>query len=534
MATYTVTNSDDSGAGSLRSAIDQANNTPGEDIIQFSFVSGTITLTTDQLYIIDSLVIRGSGANNLFISGNRTNRVFNIYNPYNQINVTLDSLTITNGSAYDGGGISNKENLIITNSSITQNVGNTGGEGDGVGGGINNSEGTLTLINSTVSENTAFSGGGINNNQGTITIINSTISGNTAIEQGSGINNGGLNSTVNITSTTIADNTGATGGLFSSQGNLTITNTIISRNSGGNLVNNGNLAESNNILVDSDDLRLGALADNGGPTRTHALGEGSSAIDRGSNNSIPNGVNTDQRGQERRSNEIVDIGAFEFIGTPPLEFDPASYGASNPDLIPFYVNAGYDLAYLTNHYLTYGRFEGRPTDTFDADRYTASSYVTGGDLINVFGLNDAAATLHYINNGFAEGRSKTAFDPARYLNSYDDLLGVFGTNTGAGTQHFITNGFTEGRDPNQFQSDRYLASYGDLINTFAPISDYAAKVETASNHYLFNGRGEGRQITFDPAAYLMKNSDVAADLFYAIRPTQHYIEHGYSEGRMTM
>lgn len=214
-------------------------------------------------------------------------------------------------------------------------------------------------------------------------------------------------------------------------------------------------------------------------------------------------------------------------------FDPASYGASNPDLIPFYINAGYDLGFLTNHYLTSGRFEGRQVDTFDEYRYTASSYVTGGDLINAFGLNGAEATLHYINNGYVEGRPTTAFDRARYLISYNDLLGAFGNDLAAGTQHFITNGFaSEGRNPNEFLSDRYLASYGDLITAFASIPDYAAKIESASNHYLFNGLGERRQITFDPTAYLNANQDlipfVQAGL---LDPTQHYILSGFAEGR---
>ncbi|GFE70618.1 peptidylprolyl isomerase [Chroococcus sp. FPU101] len=215
-------------------------------------------------------------------------------------------------------------------------------------------------------------------------------------------------------------------------------------------------------------------------------------------------------------------------------FDPASYGASNPDLIPFYINAGYDLGFLTNHYLTSGRFEGRQVDTFDEYRYTASSYVTGGDLINTFGLNGVEATLHYINNGYVEGRPTTAFDPVRYLISYDDLRDAFGNDTAAGTQHFITNGFApEGRNPSEFPSDRYLASYGDLITAFEYIPDYAAKIESASNHYLFNGLGERRQITFDPNAYLNANPDLIPFVPAGLDPTQHYILSGFAEGRPT-
>ncbi|GFE67447.1 Ig-like domain-containing protein [Chroococcus sp. FPU101] len=216
---------------------------------------------------------------------------------------------------------------------------------------------------------------------------------------------------------------------------------------------------------------------------------------------------------------------------PPVELDPAQYGASYVDLI---TNIGYNLEALTNHYLTNGQAEGRSKDLFDEFRYIASSYVTGDDLIVAFGLNGAVATQHYITNGYAEGRSTTAFIPSRYLASYDDLLGVFGTDTQAATAHFITNGALENRDPNLFPSDRYLASNGDLINAFASIPDYAAKIETASNHYLFNGRGEGRQITFDPNTYLNANQDLIPFVQAGLDPTQHYILSGFAEGRPTV
>lgn len=211
----------------------------------------------------------------------------------------------------------------------------------------------------------------------------------------------------------------------------------------------------------------------------------------------------------------------------PAGFDPAQYGASNPDLIPIYRN---DLAGLTTHYLLHGRAENRPIDNFDEFRYIASSYLPAynGDLIRVFGLNGQAATLQYLTNGFFENRPLTAFDPARYLDSYDDLRSNFGTNLQAATQHFISSGYTENRNPNLFASDLYIASYGDLIQAFH------YNLEEGSKHYLYSGRSEGRQITFNPVAYMAKNPDVAAA--YNNDPTQatfHYITYGYAEGRMT-
>ncbi|PSF35148.1 hypothetical protein C7H19_17345 [Aphanothece hegewaldii CCALA 016] len=275
------------------------------------------------------------------------------------------------------------------------------------------------------------------------------------------------------------------------------------------------------------------------------------------NNTNPNLVNVSINGQEifidYLPNQVgtaeITISAINLLGEQALDtftvtvndstFDAASYAASNPiDLIPYYINSGYELAVLTNHYLTNGQNENRPLDTFDEFRYIASSYVGNGDLIEAFGnkpipgaIDSAGATLHYINNGFVEGRSTTAFDPARYINSYPDLFTAFGTNTAAATKHFITNGFAEGRNPNLFPSDRYLASNLDLINTFAPITDYAAKVEAASNHYLLSGRGESyRQITFDAARYLVSYDDLLGAFDTDTqKATKHYIQNGFYE-----
>ena len=146
MATFIVSNTDDSGAGSLRQAIDLTNNTPGADTINFdSTVFGTtpqtITLTSGELVITDDLTINGTGANNLTVSGFNASRVFKISGyeiADNLISgslgsfVTIDGLAIADGNTSgSGGGIYNGGRLSLTNSSVSGNV----GMGDG-GGGI--------------------------------------------------------------------------------------------------------------------------------------------------------------------------------------------------------------------------------------------------------------------------------------------------------------------------------------------------------------------------------------------------------------
>jgi hypothetical protein len=76
-ATFTVSTTNDSGTGSLRDAIAQANLAAGADTIDFT-VSGTIVLTTGEIGISDSLTIDGPSAVSLTVSGNDTSRIFNI------------------------------------------------------------------------------------------------------------------------------------------------------------------------------------------------------------------------------------------------------------------------------------------------------------------------------------------------------------------------------------------------------------------------------------------------------------------------
>src|ERR1019366_6206699 len=99
-ATYTVTNANDSGPGSLRQAITNSNTAGGTNTITFT-VGGTITLASE-LPVITSAVTINGGGNNPTVSGNNQFRVFFVDAPSATINIS--NLTIANGHANGGNG----------------------------------------------------------------------------------------------------------------------------------------------------------------------------------------------------------------------------------------------------------------------------------------------------------------------------------------------------------------------------------------------------------------------------------------------
>ena len=125
-----VDNLNDSGDGSLRAAVAEANATSGADVIQFDFESGgphAITLTSGELLITDDLTIEGLGSARLTISGNDNSRIFNVVEPadnpdefiYIDIFVSIQGLTLTDGSAVDGGAIRNESaTLYLTDVTV--------------------------------------------------------------------------------------------------------------------------------------------------------------------------------------------------------------------------------------------------------------------------------------------------------------------------------------------------------------------------------------------------------------------------------
>ncbi len=216
-ATFTVTNLNDSGAGSLRQAISDANNAAGPDVVTFQAgVTGTLTLATGQLYISDSVNIQGPGQAVVTVNANSTSRVFYVYYSDGLIDVTISGLTLTGGNAgnSNGGGIVDfGENLTLDHVTVDTNTGSQGG-----GLWMNANGNSLTITNSIFSGNTAGEGGGIflYDSGQPVLIQDTVISGNQSTGAGGGVYlyNPGYN--VTIERSTLSGNTasGPGGGLF--------------------------------------------------------------------------------------------------------------------------------------------------------------------------------------------------------------------------------------------------------------------------------------------------------------------------------
>ncbi len=163
-ATQTVSNTADSGAGSLRQALANAGN---GDTIDASGLTGTITLLTGELEVTHSVNILGSGPAHLIVNGNypnTTNRVFHINRG---LTVNISGLTIENGSVsgcVGGGGIYNDHStLAVTNCLFTGNSAQVaGGAIYNDGSDLNNSS-ILTVSGSSFAGNSAGFGGAIHN-----------------------------------------------------------------------------------------------------------------------------------------------------------------------------------------------------------------------------------------------------------------------------------------------------------------------------------------------------------------------------------
>ena len=244
--------------------------------------------------------------------------------------LSLDDCTVSNNTAAgDGGGLFNGGTDILADCTISGNSANVSGGGlfnyanasmtvtdstisgnwAGRGGGLRN-EGTINVTACTISGNSAEYGGGVEN-YGTANVTACTISGNSAATAGGGIYNYGtssLSSTISLTDTIVAGNTGSDGNPDDIRGNqasgVTGSSDLIGTGGSGGIVN---FSGGDIVLTDLAELGLAPLSDNGGPTQTMALLPGSAAIEGGA---AVSGITADQRGQPLDL-PYLDIGAFQ-------------------------------------------------------------------------------------------------------------------------------------------------------------------------------------------------------------------------------
>jgi uncharacterized repeat protein (TIGR01451 family)/CSLREA domain-containing protein len=321
---------------------------------------GGIAVTEASLTLIDSEVSGNTAVSSYYDPGQGGG----IY--LNTGELRLENSTVANNSAVgDGGGIytdSTYSTLTVLDSTISGNA--SGGDG----GGIANNGGSLTIERSTLDGNTAVSGGGglYNSGDGYGSISQSTIANNVVgngvfatNKFGGGVKNVGVESSLDISNSTISGNTAADdgGGLYNNTSfvsllNVTITNNHALSESGG-IDNYGYITYENSIIVGNTavsanpdcrslfgwplvsngynlvgsgtgcatiatDLTAAPgdmftavpepLANNGGGTQTHALRPDSPALDAANPDTCPA---VDQRGVARPQLDGCDIGAYE-------------------------------------------------------------------------------------------------------------------------------------------------------------------------------------------------------------------------------
>lgn len=396
-ASFSVTNLNDSGAGSFRQAVLDTNSFAGPDTVDATGVTGTINLSGGQMSVTGDTTILGPGSGKLTLNNtaaaSATSRVFNINSPTPGTSVSISGLTVSGGNLSTGNGaglLVQAEDMTLADVVLTGNV--TAGDGGGFAVAVGGNRVTMTncfISNNSATSSTSQGGGAYFLNPTSFVLTNSTVSGNKSGEDGGGVyflsggtlmmecttvsdnqanllkarkgggglylfgntfngairnctisgnsatNGGGIvlrgSGNLTVENSTVAFNAADKGGGISNQSTMTLTSVLVANNSapaGPDVVglfsanfslfgiSSGATITGANNLTNVDPL-LSALADNGGPTRTHALQAGSPAIDAGSN---PATLSTDQRGTGfgRIAGPAIDIGAFEWQNLPTV------------------------------------------------------------------------------------------------------------------------------------------------------------------------------------------------------------------------
>ena len=415
-----VTNGNDSGPGSLRQALAEAND---GDTINFDPSVNMVTLTTAELVITKSVTISASPQsvtvqraiqapefrifhvmpghsveiNGLTISGGHITGdngggILNDNSTLTMAHCTVLGNAIVSASASNfGGGIHNSGTMTLNQVIVNNNNANWGGSGGGVpsGGGISNT-GTMIIIAGTVQSNMGFySGGGIYNT-GMLTITGTTISNNQTGNPGHfGAYGGGIVNygTLTIQDSTVSGNTALGGDIQGGEGggisgnNNTITNSTITGNSavrGGGVAGGGNIAHttfSNNSAIRdggalylTSTLELGNTILKAGASGVNIFNNGGSLITHGYNISSDNGsgflngpgdqINTDPMLGPLQNNGGPTFTHALLPGSPAIDAGDPSFTPP-----PYYDQRGPGFVRVFNGRIDVGSFEVQPTPT---------------------------------------------------------------------------------------------------------------------------------------------------------------------------
>jgi CSLREA domain-containing protein len=318
----------DDGAGrcTLRAAIQEANAGAGADTI--TLPAGTYGLTlsgffennsrSGDLDIRSTITINGSGASTTTIDQTQLDRVIDVRSGGS---LTMSRVTVEGGRAFTGAGIR------VTNGTLRLTSVELVGNRASSGGGFRANDSTVVLNRVTATGNTASShGGGGYASDSTVTATNSTLSGNSAGSRGGGLRH--RRGSLTLSFVTITGNSAPEGAGLAWNGPIStnVANTIVANNgsencddsftSGGHNLDSGTSCGFNAAGdLSSTNPMFGALAYNGGATRSHALLAGSPAIDAASTSCAPS---IDQRGTVRPQDgdavpgAVCDIGSYEY------------------------------------------------------------------------------------------------------------------------------------------------------------------------------------------------------------------------------
>jgi predicted outer membrane repeat protein len=354
----TVSNLADAGAGSLRDAVA---GTPVGGLVDFApGLSGTITLSSGEIAIAQSLTIDGAGAS-ITVSGGNAARIFDVTS--GAATLTVRNLVLADGSATSGsqrgGAIATTGALVVDTVSFVSNravdgggaiyvgrsagtigsalvqnsvfVGNSVTGPGGVGGGAllvaGDASGpdvaSLVLQNATVSGNSAnasvgMAGGGIAIATASLTVVSSTIAANHAGDAGADLHQGTLaNTTVTLRNSVVGAGSVDAIAVDATDRDLYQPGGMGLTSAGHNVVQQRSAAPFDaSDAPNGTDPQLLALANNGGPTLTHALASTSPARDfvplASCTDSVGAALTRDQRSAARGTGgNPCDAGAFE-------------------------------------------------------------------------------------------------------------------------------------------------------------------------------------------------------------------------------